>query len=156
MNPAGRFREVDGGPNCCLIHPVCYNYPNRDSPHPAKEITMPSERYLCITSYEKGQDYMRQLAELGIKPTLLTVEKLAGAPWPREILEDVITMPPGLTNEQITNTVTWISRGRKFDGLVALDEFDMELVAHLREHMRIPGMGTSAIAYYRDKLAMRM
>ena len=117
---------------------------------------MPSERYLCITSYEKGQDYMRQLAELGIKPTLLTVEKLAGAPWPREILEDVITMPPGLTNEQITNTVTWISRGRKFDGLVALDEFDMELVAHLREHMRIPGMGTSAIAYYRDKLAMRM
>jgi biotin carboxylase len=46
-------------------------------------------------------------------------------------------------------------RGRKFDRIVALDEFDMEVVAHLREHARIPGMGTSAIAYYRDKLAMR-
>ena len=39
---------------------------------------------------------------------------------------------------------------------MALDEFDMELVAQLREHTRIPGMGTTAMAYYRDKLAMRM
>ena len=117
---------------------------------------MPEERMLCVTSYEKGNDYMRQLAELGVKPTLLTVEKLHDSPWPREILEEVVTMPTGLTNEQITNTITWMARGRKFDRLVALDEFDMELVAGLREHMRIPGMGTTAIAYYRDKLAMRM
>ena len=47
------------------------------------------------------------------------------------------------------------AHGRNFDRLVALDEFDMEVAAQLREHMRIPGMGTSAIAYYRDKLAMR-
>ena len=74
----------------------------------------------------------------------------------RDILEEVVTMPAGLTNEQITNTVTWLARGRNFDRLVALDEFDMEIVAQLREHMRIPGVGTTAIAYYRDKLAMRM
>jgi biotin carboxylase len=48
-----------------------------------------------------------------------------------------------------------MARGRKFDRLAALDEFDMEVVSALREHMRIPGMGTTAIAYYRDKLAMR-
>jgi biotin carboxylase len=115
-----------------------------------------TERFLCIASYEKGQDFMRQLAELGIKPTLLTMDKLRDGPWPREILEELVTMPSGLTNQQIINTVTWLARGRKFDRLVALDEFDMEVVAQLREHMRIPGMGTSAIAYYRDKLAMRM
>jgi biotin carboxylase len=114
------------------------------------------ERFLCITSYEKGQDFMRQLAELGVKPTLLTMEKLHDAPWPREILEEVVTMPAGLTNEQITNTVTWMARGRNFDRIAALDEFDMEIAAQLREHMRIPGVGTTAIAYYRDKLAMRM
>ena len=67
---------------------------------------MPEERMLCVTSYEKGNDYMRQLAELGVKPTLLTVEKLHDSPWPREILEEVVTMPTGLTNEQITNTIT--------------------------------------------------
>jgi biotin carboxylase len=114
------------------------------------------ERFLCVASYEKGQDYMRQLAELGVKPVLLTMDKLRDAPWPNDILEEKITMPAGLTNEQILNTVTWLARGRKFDRLTALDEFDMEVVAQMREHMRIPGIGTTAIAYYRDKLAMRM
>ena len=55
------------------------------------------ERFLCISSYEKGQDFMRQLADLGVKPTLLTMDKLRDAPWPREILEEVVTMPDGLT-----------------------------------------------------------
>ena len=115
-----------------------------------------SPRFLCIASYEKGHDFLRQLADLGVKPTLLTMEKLRDEPWPREILEELVTMPSGLTHEQIINTVTWIARGRSFDRLVALDEFDMEITAQLREHMRIPGIGVSAIAFYRDKLAMRM
>ena len=115
-----------------------------------------TQRFLCMASYEKGQDFMRQLAELGVKPTLLTVDKLRDASWPREILEEVVTMPEGLSNQQIVNTVTWLARGRSFDRLAALDEFDMEIIAQLREHMRIPGIGTTAIAYYRDKLAMRM
>ena len=115
-----------------------------------------SQRFLCVSSYEKGHDFLRQLADLGVKPTLLTMDKLRDAPWPGEILEELVTMPAGLTNEQITNTVTWLARARNFDRLVALDEFDMEIVAQMREHMRIPGVGTTAIAYYRDKLAMRM
>jgi ATP-grasp domain len=115
-----------------------------------------SQRFLCIASYEKGHDFLRQLADLGIGTTLLTMDKFREAPWPTESLEELVTMPAGLTNEQIINTVTWHARSRKFDRLVALDEFDMEVVAQLREHMRIPGMGTTAIAYYRDKLAMRM
>lgn len=115
-----------------------------------------NQRFLCVASYEKGQDFLRQLADLGVKPTLLTMDKLRDAPWPREILEELVTMPSGLSNQQIINTVTWMARGRNFDRLVALDEFDMEVVAQLREHMRIPGVGTTTIAYYRDKLAMRM
>ena len=118
-------------------------------------MSQPVQRFLCISSYEKGQDFMRQLAELEIKPTLLTMESLRNAPWPHDILEATTYMPDGLSNEQVLNTVTWMSRGSKFDRLTALDEFDMEIVAQLREHMRIPGMGTSATAYYRDKLAMR-
>src|SRR6202034_2008803 len=98
---------------------------------------------------------MRECAALGCRVVLLTVDKLHDADWPRDILEEVITMPDGLTLEQITNTVTYLSRTRKFDRIVALDEFDMEAAAHLREHMRIPGMGRTAIAHFRDKLAMR-
>jgi biotin carboxylase len=115
-----------------------------------------TERFLCIASYEKGHDFLRQCAELGVKPTLLTLEKLRDADWPREALEEVVTMPPGLNREQILNTVSWMARGRRFDRVVALDEFDLETAAQIREHMRIPGMGTTTSAYYRDKLAMRM
>jgi biotin carboxylase len=112
-------------------------------------------RILCISSYEKGQDFMRQCAEMGMKPTLLTVDKLRDADWPREALEEVVTMPDDLTREQILNTVSWMMRGRRFDRVVALDEFDQETAAAIREHTRIPGLGISVAACYRDKLAMR-
>jgi biotin carboxylase len=115
-----------------------------------------AERILCISSYEKGQDFMRQLADLGVMPTLLTVDTLQDAPWPHDILEGIAYMPVGLTNQQILNTVTWMFRGRKFDRIVPLDEFDMEVAAEIREHTRMPGTGISAIALYRDKLAMRI
>ena len=113
------------------------------------------QRFLCISSYEKGQDFLRQCAEMGVKPTLLTVDKLRDADWPREALEELATMPEDLTREQILNTVCWMARGRRFDRVVALDEFDQETAAAIREHMRIPGMGISVAACYRDKLAMR-
>jgi len=115
-----------------------------------------TERFLCIASYEKGQDFMRQCAELGVKPTLLTVEKLRDADWPREALEDIVTTPPDLTVEQILNTVSYLARSKRFDRIVALDEFDLETAAQVREHMRVRGMGVTASAYYRDKLAMRI
>jgi biotin carboxylase len=114
-----------------------------------------SERILCISSYEKGQAFMRQCAAMGCRVVMLTVEKLKDADWPRDILEDVQTMPANLPLEAIIGTVTYMARGWKFDRIVALDEFDMETVAALREHMRIPGMGRTTTAHFRDKLAMR-
>jgi biotin carboxylase len=113
------------------------------------------ERILCLTTYEKGQSFMRQCAAMGCKVLLLTLEKHRHADWPHDILDEVIYMPEGLSQEQVTNTVTYLARGRKISRLVALDEFDMETAAHLREHMRIPGMGRTTTAHFRDKLAMR-
>ena len=40
--------------------------------------------------------------------------------------------------------------------MVALDDFDLEMAASLREHLRIPGMGETTTRYFRDKLSMRM
>ena len=113
------------------------------------------KRILCISTYEKGQDFLRTCAESGVRPTLLTAEKLRHANWPREALEDLVTMPENLTSEQILNTVSWMARGRRFDRVVALDEFDLEVAAEIREHWRLPGMGVTTTAFYRDKLAMR-
>ncbi len=112
-------------------------------------------RILCMTSYEKGQAFMQECAALGCRVVLLTVDKLRGADWPRAILEDLITMPEGLSLEQVTNTVTYLARSKRLDRIVALDEFDMETMAHLREHMRIPGMSRTLTSHFRDKLVMR-
>jgi biotin carboxylase len=114
-----------------------------------------TERFLCIASYEKGHDFLRQCAEIGVRPTLLTLDKLRDAEWPSEVLEELIAMPSGLNREQILNTVSWKARTRRFDRIVALDEFDLATAAEIREHMRIPGMGITTAANYRDKLAMR-
>lgn len=114
-----------------------------------------AQRILCISTYEKGQDFIRQCAEMGVRPTLLTVEKLGDADWPRDVLEGVALMPDNLGREQILNTVNWMARGRLYGRVVALDEFDQETAACVREHWRLPGMNLSTTAFYRDKLAMR-
>ncbi|MFP5228032.1 MAG: acetyl-CoA carboxylase biotin carboxylase subunit family protein [Acidobacteriota bacterium] len=112
-------------------------------------------RIFCISTYEKGQAFLEECAALGCRVMLLTVDRLRNAHWPKSVLEDFHTMPEGLTLEQVTNTVTYLARSKRFDRMVALDEFDMETVAHLREHMRIPGMSRTFTAHFRDKLVMR-
>ena len=109
----------------------------------------------CITTYEKGQPFMRECARLGCRVELLTLEKHRDADWPHDILSGFHCMPEELTSAQIVNTVMYLARSRRIDRVVALDEFDMEIAATLREHMRLPGMGESATRYFRDKLSMR-
>jgi hypothetical protein len=110
---------------------------------------------LCISTYEKGQDFLREAARLGCEVRLLTVDELSGADWPRESLTELLTMPTGLTPEQVLNTITYLARTRRIDRIVALDEFDLAVAALAREHMRLPGMGESTTRFFRDKLAMR-
>ena len=125
---------------------------------------MPSEQKLqsqvrphlfCMSTYEKGQAFLRQAASMGAHVTFLTVDKLADADWPRDSIAEFLTMPANLTPEQILNTVSFLARTRRIDRVVALDEFDLEAAALIREHMRLPGLGESATRMFRDKLAMR-
>jgi hypothetical protein len=117
---------------------------------------MRSERFLCIANSENGQEFLRESAALGIKTTLLTLDKLREVAWPRESLEELATMPSGLSREQIQNTVSWMARGHRYDRVIALDELSLMMVAELREHMRAPGMGVTTASFYRDRLAMRI
>jgi biotin carboxylase len=110
---------------------------------------------LCIASYEKGQEFMREAKRLGCHVFLLTLEKRRDANWPREILDDVFYIPENLTLQQMIHAVSYMARSVRIDRIVALDEYDMEPAAELREHMRIPGMGATTLRYFRDKLAMR-
>jgi biotin carboxylase len=112
--------------------------------------------FLCITTYEKGQEFMRECKRQGCRVFLLTVESLRNGDWPRESLDDAFYIPADLPLPEIVKAVTYLAREKKIDRIVALDEYDMETAATLREHVRIPGMGLTTMRYFRDKLAMRM
>ena len=110
---------------------------------------------LCVSSYEKGQEFLRTCKALGCRVLLLTVEKLRHADWPRDAVDEMFFMPEELPTQDLIHAVTYAARSQSIDRIVALDEFDMENVSALREHMRIPGMGLTTVRYFRDKLAMR-
>jgi len=110
---------------------------------------------LCITSYEKGQEFLRTCKADGCRVLLLTVEKLRDRNWPRESIDETFYMPEELPTADLIKAVSFKARSEPIDRVVALDEFDMENVAALREHLRIPGMGLTTVRYFRDKLAMR-
>jgi glutathione synthase/RimK-type ligase-like ATP-grasp enzyme len=110
---------------------------------------------LCVSSYEKGQEFIRTCKAIGCRVLLLTVEKFRNGDWPFDCLDDVFTMPEDLPLQGLIYSVSYFARSRQIDRIVALDEFDMENVSALREHLRIPGMGLTTVRYFRDKLAMR-
>src|SRR5271165_4505396 len=110
---------------------------------------------LCVTSYEKGQEFLRTCKSLGCTVLLLTLEKLRNGDWPRECIDEMFFTPGELPLDGLMPAVSYAARSRHIDRIVALDEFDLENVAALREHLRLPGMGQTTMRYFRDKLAMR-
>jgi biotin carboxylase len=111
---------------------------------------------LCMSSYEKGQEFIREAKRQGWRVLLLTVEKLKDADWPRDHIDEVYVMPDLTERRHVINAVSYLARSIHLDRIVALDEFDIEMAATLREHLRVPGMGETTSRYFRDKLAMRL
>jgi biotin carboxylase len=110
---------------------------------------------LCLTSYEKGQEFMREAKRQGWKVILLSVTELEQADWPRESLDEIFFMPDLSKIEDVINGVSFLARTRMIDRIVALDDYDVWATASLREHLRVAGMGETTTRYFRDKLAMR-
>ena len=65
-------------------------------------------------------------------------------------------MPNLYKQPDITHAVSYLGRERRIDRIIPLDDFDVEIAAALREHLRCPGMGDTTARYFRDKLAMRV
>src|ERR1700690_4090248 len=96
---------------------------------------------LAVTSYEKGQEFLRTCKSLGWRVLLLTVEKFRNGDWPRDVIDEMFFMPEELPLQHLIYTVSYLARSQPVDRIVALDEFDMENVSPLPEHMRTPAMG---------------
>src|SRR3954463_7903639 len=100
---------------------------------------------LCMASFEKGFELLRACKAGGARVLLLTVSKLADAPWPRDVIDEVFQMPDLYDRRAVLNAVSYLARTERIDCIIPLDEFDMEMAALLREHFRMPGMGESAV-----------
>ncbi len=119
--------------------------------------TAPAPRtVLCLASYEKGHEFLRECKRLGWRTLLLTVTDLRDAAWPRESLDDLLFVPDLAARDDVIKAVAYLARERPPDRIVALDDYDVETAAALREHLRLPGMGASRAKLVRDKLAMRV
>jgi biotin carboxylase len=92
--------------------------------------------------------------------TLITAESIREkAHWPMDAIEEIFYLPDEKQSwnpAHLRNAVSYLARTRIFDRIAPLDDFDVELAAMLREHLRIPGMGETTSRYFRDKLAMRI
>ena len=118
--------------------------------------SLPHKAILCISSYEKGQAFLREVKRQGSTIYLLTVEKLRDADWPRDSLDEIFYMPSLFNEQDMIYAVSYLARSHPIDRIVPLDDYDVEMAAALREHLRIPGMGDTTARYFRDKLAMRV
>ncbi len=116
--------------------------------------------FLCISCEFKGVEFIKSCHTEGHRIWLLTAEDLRNEPWPREILEDIFFLPEiqhgQWPMEALIAGTAWLLRHHRIDRIIALDDFDVEEAAELREYFRIPGMGQTTARYFRDKLAMRM
>ncbi|HEX9838796.1 MAG TPA: ATP-grasp domain-containing protein [Anaerolineales bacterium] len=114
-----------------------------------------TQTILCLSSYFKGSAFLQACKEAGLHVLLATNDKNKDEPWPRENIDEFFHMPDLGKRPDIIHAVAYLARSRQIDLIMALDDFDVETAAHLREHFRMPGMGDSLARNFRDKLAMR-
>lgn len=110
---------------------------------------------LCIATYRKGDDFLRECRRQGCRVLLLTEEQLRDSDWPRDAVDAFYYLKRDMPQDDIRKGAAHLARSEKLDRIVALDDFDVELAAMLREYLFVPGMGETTGRAFRDKLAMR-
>lgn len=120
---------------------------------------MEKKTIVCISCFYKGYDFMDEMKNLGNTVILITSENLKEKNWPWHAIDEVFYMPelkPSVWNlDHLVQGFSYLMQTRKIDAVIALDDYDVEKAALIRETFRIPGMGQTTHRYFRDKLAMR-
>jgi biotin carboxylase len=109
---------------------------------------------ICLATYFKGADFIRECKRLGCNVILITKEKMLQEDWPRDSLDDLIAVPNDAGPPLMIDLAAFIARKVKPDRVVALEEFDVVTAALIREHFCLPGMSSSTAKTFRDKYRM--
>lgn len=120
---------------------------------------MEKKTIVCISCYYKGYDFIDEMKKLGNTVILVTSENLKEKKWPWQAIDEVFYMtekkPSVWDLDDLVQGFSHLMQTRKIDAVIALDDYDVEKAALIRETFRIPGMGQTTHRYFRDKLAMR-
>src|SRR5262245_65842345 len=109
---------------------------------------------LCIATYHKGDEFLRECRRQGCRVLLLTEEKLADSDWPREAIDAFYYVRRNMPEDDIRKGAAYLARSERLDRIVALDDFDVEVAAMLREYLQVPGMGETTARAFRERLEM--
>ncbi len=116
--------------------------------------------FLIIASEFKGVEFIKSIKEAGSNIILVISKYLENDPWPKDHIDEIFYVESKRDQqwnmEDVVNGMAFVMRNNKIDRVVALDDFDVEKAAELRECFRLPGMGQTTFRYFRDKLAMRV
>ena len=109
---------------------------------------------ICLATYFKGAEFIRECKEHGCNVVLITKEKMLREDWPRESLDDLIAVPNDAGPPLFIDLLAFLARKAKIDRVIALEEFDVVTAALMREHLCLPGLSSSDAKVFRDKLSM--
>ena len=109
---------------------------------------------VCLATYFKGADFIRECKERGCNVILITKEKMLREDWPRESLDDLIAVPNDAGPPLFIDLLAFLARKARIDRVIALEEFDVVTAALMREHLCLPGLSSSGAKVFRDKLSM--
>ena len=110
---------------------------------------------LCVASFFKGNEFIRECQRRGCRVILLTREKLLGEDWARDALDELIAVPGAGEEGLYLEAATHAARRRCVGRVVALEEHDVLTAARIREYLCLPGLGSTVARRFHDKLAMR-
>jgi biotin carboxylase len=111
-------------------------------------------KIICLATYFKGGDFIRECKRLGCEVVLVTKEKMLQEDWPRDCIDNLTAVPNDADALLFIDLVAFLSRETRPDRIIALEEFDVMTAALIREHFCLPGMISSTARTFRDKLRM--
>jgi biotin carboxylase len=111
---------------------------------------------VCLATFFKGVDFIRECKSHGCRVVVVTKEKLLQEDWPRDSIDELFAVPNDAPTDVFIDLMRHISLAHKIDRVVALEEFDVILAALIREHLCLPGLSSSEANVFRDKWPMSL
>ncbi|MFO0847920.1 MAG: hypothetical protein U0871_05060 [Gemmataceae bacterium] len=82
---------------------------------------------LAVASYFKGNRFLEQVQAGRVSDVPAHRREGLTEPWARHALDDVFAVPDFHNRRNLTNAVAYLWRTQRFDRIVALDDFDIEV-----------------------------